>query len=242
MYNHCGHFAAGGEMFAKALFFGGVTARFPDLNFGFMEGGVAWGGVLFQGLLSRWEKRNAEGVHDFDSRSVDKALMGELFGQYADGIIAAHITEADGFDPPPRDVGMGERDRLDPNLVDEFHACNITRAEDLVERFAQPFFFGCEADDPYAGAALRGEGMPFGKPLQAMFSSDIGHWDVADASGIAAEAYEQLEDGLMTETQYRDFMFGNAARLHGGMNPNFFKGTAVQQAAHEILSAEISLD
>ena len=66
----------------------------------------------------------------------------------------------------------------------------------------------------------------------------MGHWDVADASGIATEAYEQLEDGLMTEAQYRDFMFGNAVRLHGGMNPGFFKGTVVEQAAVEILEAE----
>ena len=30
MYNHIGNFAASGDAFAKALFFGGVTRRFPD--------------------------------------------------------------------------------------------------------------------------------------------------------------------------------------------------------------------
>ncbi len=237
MFNHLGHFAAGGEMFAKALFFGGVTARFPGLNFGFMEGGVSWGGVLFSGLRERWLKRNAEGVHYFDSRNVDTQEMASLFRQYSDGVIADHITEADGFDPPPRDVGMGEQDRLDPKLVDEFHACGMTRIEDLVDRFQKPFFFGCEADEPYAGAALRGEGMPFSLPVKALFSSDIGHWDVTDARHVAVEAYEQLEDGLMTEAQYRDFMYGNTVRLHGGMNPDFFRGTVLETDAAAILEA-----
>ena len=30
MYNQTGHFADAGHAFAKALFFGGVTNRFPD--------------------------------------------------------------------------------------------------------------------------------------------------------------------------------------------------------------------
>src|SRR5205085_6371054 len=42
-YNHIGHFAAAGHAVAKALFLGGVTRRFPDLRFAFLEGGVGWG-------------------------------------------------------------------------------------------------------------------------------------------------------------------------------------------------------
>ncbi len=42
MFNQTGHFADAGHAFAKALFFGGVTARFPDLKFAFLECGVAW--------------------------------------------------------------------------------------------------------------------------------------------------------------------------------------------------------
>src|SRR5207249_1604215 len=40
-YNHIGHFASAGHAVCKALFFGGVTKRFPDLNFAFLEGGGA---------------------------------------------------------------------------------------------------------------------------------------------------------------------------------------------------------
>src|SRR5205823_2095799 len=42
MYNHIGLFAASGEALCKALFFGGVTRRFPGLKFAFLEGGVGW--------------------------------------------------------------------------------------------------------------------------------------------------------------------------------------------------------
>ena len=41
MYNHIGHFAASSEAICKALFFGGVTRRFPQLRCAFLEGGAA---------------------------------------------------------------------------------------------------------------------------------------------------------------------------------------------------------
>ena len=40
VYNHIGHFATAGHAAAKALLLGGVTQRFPRLNFAFLEGGV----------------------------------------------------------------------------------------------------------------------------------------------------------------------------------------------------------
>ena len=50
-YNHIGHFASAGHAVAKALFFGGVTRRFPDLNFAFLEGGVGWACMLYADLI-----------------------------------------------------------------------------------------------------------------------------------------------------------------------------------------------
>jgi hypothetical protein len=40
---------------------------------------------------------------------------------------------------------------------------------------------------------------------------------------------------LLDEDAFRDFVFGNAVRLWGGSNPNFFKGTAVEKQAAAIL-------
>src|SRR5690606_23245504 len=78
MYNHTGHFAAAGHAFAKALFFGGVTRRFPALNFAFLEGGAGWGASLVCDLKERWEKRNADAIRSLDPARVDTAMMKEL--------------------------------------------------------------------------------------------------------------------------------------------------------------------
>src|SRR5919201_504468 len=59
-FNHIGHFAAAGHNVAKALFLGGVTRRFPDLRFAFLEGGVGWGCQLFCDLVEHWERRGAK--------------------------------------------------------------------------------------------------------------------------------------------------------------------------------------
>ena len=56
--NHLGHFAQSHHLFARSLLLGGVTQRFPDLNFGFLEGGVGWACSLLADLGEHWEKRN----------------------------------------------------------------------------------------------------------------------------------------------------------------------------------------
>jgi hypothetical protein len=42
--------------------------------------------------------------------------------------------------------------------------------------------------------------------------------------------------GLISEDDFRDFMFTNAVEMHGRMNPNFFKGTAVEAEAEKVLA------
>jgi hypothetical protein len=53
-YNHIGHFAAAGHATAKAIFLDGVTRRFPELRFAFLEGGVGWASQLFGDLIEHW--------------------------------------------------------------------------------------------------------------------------------------------------------------------------------------------
>ena len=52
------------------------------------------------------------------------------------------------------------------------------------------------------------------------------------------EAYELVEDGLISDDNFRDFTFANAVRLWGTQNPRFFEGTAVARAAAEELARE----
>jgi hypothetical protein len=75
---------------------------------------------------------------------------------------------------------------------------------------------------------------PFGAKLGALFSSDIGHWDVPDMREVVEEAYEMVEHGQITEDDFRDFVFANPVRFWTGMNPDFFKGTAVENAAKTV--------
>src|SRR5436190_23297968 len=78
---------------------------------------------------------------------------------------------------------------------------------------------------------------PFGSKLNAIFSSDIGHFDVIDMRHPLPEAYELVEDGHITADNFRDFTFANAVRLWGTQNPRFFEGTRVAKEAAAILGA-----
>src|SRR4029079_12698189 len=49
--NHLGHFAQSHHAFARGLFMGGVTQRFPTLKFAFLEGGVGWACNLHADLI-----------------------------------------------------------------------------------------------------------------------------------------------------------------------------------------------
>ena len=109
------------------------------------------------------------------------------------------------------------------------------RSEEIESLFVEPFYFGCEADDPMNTWAFNTRVNPLGARLKAIFSSDIGHWDVPDIRAVVAESYELVEDGLMEGDAFRDFMFTNAVTLYGRMNPRFFQGTAVEAEAAKLL-------
>ena len=63
-----------------------------------------------------------------------------------------------------------------------------------------------------------------------MFSSDFTHFDVPDFRQVMPEAFELIEKGFVTEQDFREFTFSNAARLHTRNNLDFFKGTVVEHA------------
>ena len=51
------------------------------------------------------------------------------------------------------------------------------------------------------------------------------------------EAYELVEDGHITGSDFCDFVFSNAVRLWGTQNPRFFEGTRVAKEAAALLKA-----
>lgn len=229
-YNHIGHFAAAGHAIAKGLFLGGVTRRFPDLNFAFLEGGAGWGCQLFADLIEHWERRGTKGIAYMDPKKLDRALLRRLVEQYGYGEIAAELDRRDGWPAREEDEPTGGAE------LDDFAAVKLARKEDWVDLYARPYFFGCEADDRMSATAF-GRGNPFGARINAVFSSDIGHFDVPDMLSPVPEAHELVEDGLITDDDFRDFTFANAVRLWGTQNPRFFESTRVAKEAAAVLAA-----
>ena len=119
---------------------------------------------------------------------------------------------------------------------DDYAACEITKKQDWTDLFVTAFFFGCEADDRMNAVAFSNFN-PFGAKINAIYSSDIGHFDVPDMRMVLPEAYELVEHGFITKDDFRDFTFENAVRLWGTVNPRFFDGTRVAKEAKAVLGS-----
>ena len=234
VYNHIGHFASTAEAVCKALFLGGVTRRFPRLNFGFQEGGVGWACQLFADLVEHWETRNATALEAVNPANLDVALMLELAKQYADDEMIEAMrdpaTLVDTAAPASTATGCIED-------LDDFSACGIKQPEDIRSLFAERFYFGCESEDGMNAWAFAEQCNPFSTRLKAMFGSDIGHFDVLEMNAVLPGAYELVENELMDEADFRAFTFSNAVRFWGETNPEFFKGTVVEQEAVVLLTS-----
>ena len=230
VFNHLGSFAAGAEYLCRSLFIGGVSRRFPTLNVGFLEGGVAWAADLYASIVEAWEKRNFDTLTTYlDPRKLDMELMVEMFDKYGnDYLTGARVSEH-------RHTHNANLD-TDPETWDEFRFCEIKEKQDIHDLFVNNFYFGCEADDRLNAIAFDTKLNHMGARFKAIFGSDIGHWDVLDALTIVNEAYELVDEGLMTDDDFRDFTFTNNVTFHAGMNSDFYKGTAIEAEAAQVMA------
>jgi predicted TIM-barrel fold metal-dependent hydrolase len=228
-YNHIGHFASASEAMAKAIFLGGVTRRFPELNFAFLEGGAGWACSLYADLIGHWEKRKRDALENTNPARLDRAGILALAEKYGSPTVIDAVRRGEGLD----DNGDGTGGIED---LDDYARCQITRKEDFRDLYVKRFYFGCEADDPINAWAFNRKANPMHARLNAFFSSDIGHFDVPDMTEVVPEAYELVEHGLLDDDDFRDFMFANAVRFWGEVNPDFFKGTVVERQAAEVLA------
>jgi predicted TIM-barrel fold metal-dependent hydrolase len=231
-YNHIGHFASAGHAVCKALFFGGVTRRFPDLNFAFLEGGVGWACMLYADLIGHWEKRNRQAIESTNPNKLDRSALLQYAQKYGRDEVVDAVRRGEGLEGDSNSTMTGGIEDLD-----DYFRCKIEKKQDIRDLFVPRFYFGCEADDPVNGWAFNGKANPMDVRLNAIFSSDIGHFDVPDMTDVVPEAYELVEHGLIGDADFRDFMFANAVRFWGEVNPDFFKGTVVEKAAAEVLAS-----
>ena len=227
VYNHVGNFAAAGEAAARSLFFGGVPLRHKSLRFAFLEGGVAWAANLLADIIGHYEKRNKIDLEHYNPANLDRSELAELVRKFGSGEVADRLEQLD-------DALIMLSDPEEPaEGRDEFAESGVASVQDILDIFTEQYFFGCEADDPMNAVGFASSLVPGGKPLGAIFASDIGHWDVPDMTEVLPEAYELVEGGHLTEEQFKDFAFANAVRLWAGTNPDFFAGTAVESAVSD---------
>jgi predicted TIM-barrel fold metal-dependent hydrolase len=224
VYNHIGNFAWAGEAACRSIFLGGVARRFPELRFGFLEGGVAWGANLFADILGHYEKRGGGAVAHYDPAALDRARIEHLLGEYGSRDV---LDRLDRLDEALLMLSDPEEDR---SALDEFADSGVTGPEDIREVFERQFFFGCEADDPMNAIAFDRGKIPLRARMNAVFASDIGHWDVPDFREVLPEAWELVEDGHLDEQDFRAFTCDNAVAMLTATNPDFFAGTAVEDA------------
>ena len=223
VYNHIGSFAAACEATCKALFLGGVTTRFPTLKFAFLEGGVGWASNLYNDMVAHHDKRGSGHIGHYDPAHLDRELMESLLRDKGDDVLAIA-----GHDSVAAAVEMMGTSLEPVELIDEFAALGPLATEDLRDAFTRNFYFGCEADDRMNALAFDTRLNAFGAQLKAIFSSDIGHWDVPDISEVLEEAWELVDHGLLTQDDFRAFTYGNTAELYTANNPSFFDGTVVE--------------
>jgi predicted TIM-barrel fold metal-dependent hydrolase len=222
VYNHIGSFAASAEGACRALLLSGVPWRFPKLRFAFLEGGVAWACSLLADVLGHWEKRSRDRIGHYDPASLDRARLEALLAQYGP---QAFLQRRERLDESLALLSDPDEDR---SAIDEFARCPVERPEQIAAIFSERFAFGCEADDPMNALAFARGLSPLGSRLRAIFSSDIGHWDVPDMERVLPEAWELVERQLLDERDFRDFTFAFPASHWQAANPRFFDGTVLE--------------
>jgi hypothetical protein len=207
--NHIGSFRDKMFQLCRSLYFAGVTRRFPTLQLGFLECGVAWASTLLADICEHWEKRNLEALQTLDPASIDAALLERLFREHGSSLLetAGEIDLAAGLAGLPT-PGAPPAER------DDWRFLEVASEQELVDLFAPRMFFGCEADDRTIAFAFS-PANPKGSTLQPVFSSDIAHWDVPDMAGVVAESWSLVSRGLLTEEQYRQFVCTNPLALFG---------------------------
>src|SRR5437867_4769962 len=143
-YNHIGHFASGGHAVCKALFFGGVTRRFPDLNFAFLEGGVGWACMLYADLIGHWEKRNRQAIESTNPSKLDRAALLQYTQKYGRETMVEAVRRGDGLEGDSNSTATGGIEDLD-----DYFRCKIEKKQDIRELFVPRFYFWSEVNPDF---------------------------------------------------------------------------------------------
>ena len=154
VYNHVGMLGESHHALAKSLFLGGVTRRFPDLNFGFLEGGVAWAASLYADLIGHCEKRSGAAMRRLDP---DERRLGRVRRPLRE---VRRRLGGDGARSPPRTPNRTSR------CSTSSPPCGIERAEDIRELFVGAVLLRLRGRRPDDRHRVQHQGQPVRRPLQ----------------------------------------------------------------------------
>jgi hypothetical protein len=115
--------------------------------------------------------------------------------------------------------------------LNDFAAAGIESIEDIKARWVDSFYFGSESNDRTDAHAFNDRANPLGVKINAIDSSDVGHWDVPDLREVLAESWALVQEGVIGEDDFRAWVCDNPYRLYTDANPDFFRGTAVEEKA-----------
>ena len=141
-----------------------------------------------------------------------------LAEKYGDPDVVAALHARDGW--PDHDPGLtgGVED------LDDFSALPDHAQAGLDRPLRHAVLLRLRGRRPDQRAGPSASTIRSARKLNALFSSDIGHFDVPDMRDPLPEAYELVEHGLISADDFRDFMFANAVRLWGTQNPRLLQG------------------
>ncbi len=218
MFSHTGHFAEAAQAVAKAMFFGGVTRRFPDLPFAFLECGVSWAANMVNGIAERWSKRNRQAIQQYNPAHIQYPLLKQLFEDYGGAVLAERTLQ----DLQARNPRLTE--------LDDFAEAGLRNRDDLLARLVPNYYYGCAAGDPMTACAFDTDRLPGEKALKAMFSSDLGHWDVTDMKTVVQDSLRLVEQDILSPENFQDLAFSNPVNFYTHLNEDFFVGTEIESS------------
>ena len=169
-------------------------------------------------------------MQNYNPANADVALLHELFQRYGADFIRGRDIDPQQLLRDSLGISALPHSRdPHPDELDDFAAAGIESVEDIRKRWVDSFYFGSESDDRTVAAAFNDKVNPLGVKINAIWSSDIGHWDVPDLTAPLAESWDLVEQGVISAQDFKALVFGNPYRFYTEANPAFFQGTAIER-------------
>ena len=221
---------------AASLFLGGVTRRFPELRFAFLEGGVAWACAPATPTCSATGRsatpRRASPTTT--RAALDRAALRELFErEYAPALPRRALDDCSSA------TARALHDPDEPaRALDEFAALrHRARPRTCASCFARALLLRLRGRRSDERLGLRRAPQPARRAARARSSAPTSATGTCPTCArCSREAWELVEHGLISPDDFRAFVFDNPLELWTAANPDFFDGTRVEKAARAQIS------